>query len=89
LSLPKRQRNCRFLWFIQTFNGTAPKRRLMQQMPQHNRSIYAAEIDRFLRSAPAINLITSYFNNLRQNDRGRRIFPCCVSAAAKIAAWIS
>jgi hypothetical protein len=61
----------------------------MQQMPQHNRSIYAAEIDLFLRSASAINLVMSYFNNLRQNDRGTRIFSCCGSAAAKIAAWIS
>jgi hypothetical protein len=89
LSLPKRQRNCRFLWFIETFNGTAPKRRLVQQMPQHNRSIYAAEIDRFLRSVSVKTIIISYFNNLRQNDRGTRIFSCCGSAAAKIAAWIS
>jgi hypothetical protein len=36
----------------------------MQQMLQHGRSIYAAEIDRFLKLADASMKNTSYFNGL-------------------------
>jgi hypothetical protein len=36
----------------------------MQQMLQHGRSIYIAEIGRFLRSADGSIRITSYFNDL-------------------------
>jgi hypothetical protein len=62
----KRQRNCRLATFVEPFGGTALKRRSMQQMLQHCRSIYVAEIGRILRSADGFIRIISYFNNLIQ-----------------------
>jgi hypothetical protein len=55
-------------------------------MLQHDRSIYAAEIDRILRPTGAFVLIMSYFNRLPAACLQHANFPMLQYAAANPAA---
>jgi hypothetical protein len=48
--------------------GKREKRRLPQQMPQHNRSIYAAEIDQSEDRPAFPEIISCYSNSLPTRD---------------------
>jgi len=54
--------------------GKREKRRLPQQMPQHNRSIYAAEIDQSEDRPAFPEIISCYSNSLPTRDRPGRAY---------------